>query len=100
MPAAAQAAEQCFADAIPACMATALAVTWLGVDAGVTRTFSLSGTTANCTITDEVQHYRVPAGVPPGATATYICLSAATAADSLQFLGCGADGDVTVPATS
>lgn len=99
-PAVAQAAEQCFAAAIPACTPTSLAVTWLGVDAGVTRTFSLSGASGSCTATDDVQHYRVPETNPPGATATYPCLGAALTATGLQFTGCGADGDVTVPAAA
>ena len=96
--AAAQAAEGCFAAAVPACAPATLEATWMGVDAGVTRTFSLLAQQGGCAVGDQAQHYMVPArpGGPQSA-ATYTCAGVDAAADGLHFRACGADGDVTVP---
>ena len=95
-PSAASTAETCCAHAYQQCVAATLQVTWMGVDAGVVRHFAVSPSGGQCSITDQAQSYVAPR--PPLPATTYACASVAQKPEGLIIAGCGADGDVLVPA--
>ncbi len=94
--AAAKQAENCLWHAFQTCTPATLTVTIMGIDAGTTRTFSVSQQGSACVVTDRLQHYIVPKGT--GQTTTYTCTGGITQQpDGLLFLSCGADGNIPVP---
>jgi hypothetical protein len=97
--AAATAAESCFARAYTTgCQASVLTYTSMGVDTGVTQTFSESRFNGACAVKDTVQGYTANGGGKTFPSQTSACTSVRQQADGLLFTSCGAAGDVLVPA--
>jgi hypothetical protein len=91
-------AESCFFQAYSQCNPATLLVSLNGVDAGIRHGFSLSGFSANCTISDNQQHFVVPRPPQPGTTVD--CAGLIQTPDGgLLFQSCGGN-DVAVPAGS
>jgi hypothetical protein len=89
--------ENCFWQAYQHCQAATFDATFMGVDGGAIRTFTTSPNGTTCTVQDTVQFYAVPQGKKP--SHTYTCTGLAQPQEGgLLFTGCGADGDVMVPA--
>jgi len=93
---AAQQAEGCFWQAFQRCAAATLMATWMSVDTGVNRTFTIGQGNGGCAVTDVVQPYSVPSRGQPAST--YSCSSVVQRSGGLVNTGCGADGDVVLPA--
>ena len=96
----AQAAEACFAHALPHCQAATLSATVTGVDTGATDTFLIQpplGPLGGCQIVLTVSRW----GIVPLAnrSQTVTCQSVALAPDSLSVSACGSLGDITLPAS-
>ncbi|GEM_PF-5052363 len=94
-PAVAQ-AESCFQQAFQQCAPATLSVTWMSIDTGVIRTFAVAPSGDHCSVTDLMQPYFVPPH--PAQTATFTCASVAQKPGGLLISGCGADGDLLLPA--
>lgn len=90
-------AEDCFWRAFHQCHAATLTVTAMGVDAGVTRTLTIVSKSGGCGLTDKSEHYVIPSNTHQVTTFTCATLTQATGG-GLVAKGCGADGDVTIPA--
>lgn len=93
----AQQSEDCFWQAYQHCQAATLIVTTMGVDSGITRTFTVIANGGSCKVSDAEQNYVVPNHTGP--LNIYTCASVQQS-DGLLFHSCGADGDVQVPAQS
>ena len=93
----AQQSENCFWQAYQHCQAATLIVTTIGVDSGITRTFTVIPNNGSCKVSDAEQSYVVPNHKGP--LNIYTCASVQQS-DGLLFHSCGADGDVQVPAQS
>jgi hypothetical protein len=90
-------AEGCFLRAFQHCQPATLTMTEMGVDAGVTRTFTIVPQTDTCGLTDKREHYVVPSTT--NQATSFTCARVAQGTDGgLVAKGCGADGDVTIPA--
>jgi hypothetical protein len=89
-------AENCFWQAFSTCKPASLVVTWMGIDSGVVRTFSIRPSGSSCAITDQAQTYLVPDHKGP--LQTYTCAGLAQQQGGLLFQSCGNDGDLLVPA--
>ncbi|MDQ2786876.1 MAG: hypothetical protein M3Y58_17945 [Chloroflexota bacterium] len=61
------------------------------------RFFRLDGTAGSCVITEELQAFGLMANTPT--TSAFICTGLTRDSGGLYFLGCGSDGDFTIPAT-
>jgi len=61
------------------------------------RFFRLNGTTGSCVLTEEIQAFGLMANTPR--TSTETCTDLTQDSGGLHFLGCGSDGDFTIPAT-
>ncbi|MGI8689353.1 MAG: hypothetical protein ACR2M3_12330 [Thermomicrobiales bacterium] len=61
------------------------------------RFFRLDGTAGSCVLTEEIQAFGLMASAPR--TSTYPCTGLTRDSGGLHFLGCGSDGDFTIPAT-
>ena len=91
-------AEDCFWRAFQRCQVASLVVTAMGVDAGVTRTFTtVPQRGGGCGLSDKREHYVVPSGTSQAETFTCASLTQVTGG-GLVAKGCGADGDITIPA--
>ncbi len=88
-------AANCFSQAYQKCQPASLVYTSGSVDTIMTRTFTIKNNGGHCTISDTVQHQVIPA--KPSSPTTYTCTTFTSKPDQLQFSGCGADGNVTVP---
>lgn len=97
----AQQAETCFSRAYAKCQAAALTLTIMGVDSGVIRTFTLQRNSGGaCQVMDARHTYIAPSHDSPTATFTCAGLQAAQGAQGgLVVVGCGADGDIAIPAS-
>jgi hypothetical protein len=85
----------CFWRAYSQCQPATLQYTFMGVDAGVTHTFTTQPEAfGGCALTDVAQSYVVP---NHQVTHTYTCASLKQQQGGLLFVGCGAEGDVFVP---
>jgi hypothetical protein len=90
-------AEACFWQAFHHCQAAALTVTAMGVDAGETRTLTTVPQGSGCGLTDKREHYVIPTNTHQ--VTNFTCASLAQqSGGGLVAKGCGADGDVTIPA--
>jgi hypothetical protein len=90
-------AEDCFSRAFQHCQPATLTMTEMGVDAGVKHSFTIASQTGTCELTDRREHYVVPTST--NQVATFTCASLAQAAGGgLVAKGCGAEGDITIPA--
>lgn len=61
------------------------------------RFFRLDGTTGTCVLTEEIQAFGLMANTPR--TSMETCTGLTQDSGGLHFLGCGSDGDFTIPAT-
>ncbi len=92
-------AESCFYHAYQQCQRASLAVNEMGVDAGTDRTFNTqAGSNGGCAVSDAVYTYVIPTNHTN--TKTYTCAGLSQKENGLLFSGCGADGDVFVPAAA
>lgn len=94
----AQQSEDCFWQAYQHCQAATIIVTTIGVDSGITRTFTVIPNAGNCKVSDAEQSYVVPNHTGP--LNLYTCASVQQVPGGLLFHSCGADGDVQVPSQS
>ena len=88
-------AANCFSQAYQKCQSASLVYTSARIDTAVMRTFTIKNSGKQCTISDAVQHQVIPA--KPSSPTTYTCTTFTSKPYQLQFSGCGADGNVTVP---
>lgn len=89
-------AEDCFFQAFQACQAATLAVTMMGVDAGTTNNFAIEAQGTGCRVTGNVVRYVVPR--PTAVPEQFVCQGLSRKNNGLVFSGCGAQGDIVVPA--
>lgn len=86
---------QCFWQAFSQCQPASLVYVMNGVDTSTRSTFSVVKQSAHCTITDASQHRTIPRPARP--VQTFTCTNVTSDGKALQFLGCGTDGNITVP---
>lgn len=87
--------EQCFVQAYQQCQQRALTVTWMGVDAGSTSTFTLEKQGTGCQISQSSQNYMV--GKPDAQANTSICQGLTQSIDALILKQCGNGGNIVIP---
>jgi len=61
------------------------------------RFFRLDDTSGSCVVTEELQAFGLMANTPQ--TSMFTCSGLTRDSSGLHFLGCGSDGDFTIPAT-
>jgi hypothetical protein len=94
-------AEDCLWQAFQSCQAATLDLTALGPDASETHTFTTVPQRGACGLTDtRAQDVSLPpTGTPTQQPTTFTCASLAhPAGGGLVAQGCGADGDLCLPA--
>ena len=87
--------EHCFVQAYQQCQARALDVTWMGVDAGTTSTFTIEKQGNNCQLLQSSQSYVLGhTSAQPEITS---CQALTQTADALILKHCGSGGDILLP---
>ncbi len=86
--------EQCFVQAYQQCQARALAVTWMGVDAGTASTFTIEKQGNNCQLLQSSQSYVL--GHTNAQSEISSCQGLTQTTDSL-ILKCGSGEDILIP---
>jgi hypothetical protein len=89
-------AEECFVRAFHACQPATLQYTQVGVDSGVIHHFSIKQQSGRCNLIDATEHFIAPS--PPRAAASYTCRDVRKLGSVYTIIGCGAEGDITLPA--
>ena len=88
-------AESCFYQAYQHCQPATLDFIMMGVDSGISRTFTITKNGNACVVTDIVQSYVLPTHAHN--SATYTCTGGVIQTQTgLLFRSCGKDGDVAV----
>ncbi|MDQ6602128.1 MAG: hypothetical protein M3Z19_05320 [Chloroflexota bacterium] len=90
----------CFWQAYQQCQAVGMAQLFVYqrfFETSDNRSFRLDGTSGVCAISEELQAFGLMANTPQ--TSIFTCAGLARDSGGLHFLGCGSDGDFTVPAT-
>jgi hypothetical protein len=91
-------AGTCFQEALIACRAATLKVSFYSVDTGTRFTFVVEppmGLIHSCALADVWQFYRVSGNFTRSGTER--CSGMTVLADSFEVYGCGAEGTITVP---
>lgn len=87
--------EQCFVQAYQQCQARALAVTWMGIDAGTTSTFTIEKQGTTCQLLQSSQSYVL--GHTNNPSETTRCQGLTQTTDSLILTHCGSGDDMLIP---
>jgi hypothetical protein len=91
----------CFLAAYAVCTPKTLGFTAHGVDTGVTHTFSLQRSGAGrCAVADDAQTYSANFGGSHGPVQHFACAGVLARDGALIVQGCGAEGNITIPATA
>jgi hypothetical protein len=91
----------CFRAAYASCTPANLEFTEHGVDSGITHTFSIARSPGgSCAVADDVYSYSANFGGSRGPVQHYSCRSVLAQGESLVVEGCGAEGNIAIPATA
>ncbi len=90
-----QKAGDCFWNAYQQCKPASLVLSVGGLDTITRHNFSVGKQSANCAVSDMVQHSIAPN--PPRTTGTYLCSGMSYTGGELRIQNCGPEGTIAVP---
>jgi hypothetical protein len=93
------ASEQCLWNAYETCQAATLVSQNVGLDSSLTHAVSVQQQGVNCTVMDITQGVVESGPFSQPTRHSFHCRSIEQQARGLVVLGCGAEGDVTIPAS-